>query len=229
LNNCNGTVTWQQGTSSTGPWTTISEGNSVQNTTDLFATTYWQAIISGPPNGTCPPITSNVVVVNVRPPPTVPVVQTPPTACFGGNATLTTTPPPPGITYVWYHDDLPIGCGGGATCTFPAEPGNYWVEASSVCETVQSNIVTLPVDIITVAIAAPCCGTGAPITLSATVTSTLSSSFTYAWYQNPGGTPVGTGPSITVTPQNTPNYCVKVSSQTTGCSATACTTVTTCP
>lgn len=232
LSNCSGYVTWQESTTgASGPWTTISAGNSVQNTTDLFATTYWQAIISGPPGTTCPPITSNVIVINIKPTPVAPVVQTPPTACFGANATLSATvPAQSGVTYQWYHDDLPIaGCGplpNLQSCTFPAEPGNYWVEASNGCETVQSNFVVLPVDILTVAISAPCCGTGVPVTLSATATSSLSSAITFTWYQ--GTTQIGSGPTITLTPQSSPNICVKATSQT-GCTATACTTITTCP
>jgi len=235
LSNCSGIVTWQQSLSGPGgPWTTISAGNSVQNTTDLFVATWWRAIISGPPGGTCPPITSNVVVINVMTPPATPVVATPAPVCFGGSATLSSNLPPLplGWTYQWYHDDLPIAaCNNQPTCTFaPAEPGNYWVEVSNGCQTVQSNFVILPVDIVTVQINAPCCGNHTPLTLSATANSSLSGAITnpnsFVWSVN--GVPIGGGTSITVNPTTTTTYCVTVTSPN-GCTAQSCTTVTVCP
>jgi hypothetical protein len=165
-------------------------------------------------------------------PPAVPVVLQPAPVCFGATATLTTTTPPPtGVTYNWYQDDLLIGsCGSNQTCTFPAQPGSYWVEATNGCQTVRSNAVVLPVDTVTVQIQAPCCGTGGPVTLSATGTSTLSGTITtpgsYVWTLN--GSVIGSGQSITVNPATTTTYCVKVTSPT-GCTAQSCSTITVCP
>lgn len=234
LSNCSGIVTWEQGPSPTGPWTYVSSGNSVQNTTDLFQPSYWHAVISGPPGGTCPPITTNVVFIDVMTPPAVPVVATPVPVCFGGTATLSSNLPPlpANWTYVWYHDDLTIvACNNQPTCTFaPAEPGNYWVEVSNGCQTVQSNFVTLPVDVVTIQLQAPCCGFHTPLTLSAAANSSLSGAITnpgsYAWTVNGG--PVGSGQNLTVNPTTTTTYCVTVTSPN-GCTAQSCTTVTVCP
>jgi hypothetical protein len=234
VSSCTGYVSWYQSpTGLPGSWgAAVSAGNMVQNTTDLFATTFWQAVISGPPGSgsTCPPITTNTVAVNMMTPPAAPVVATPGPACLGSNVTLTTSLPPAGVTYQWYHDDLPISCGGGATCTFPAEPGTYWVEASNGCQTVQSNFVTLPVEEITIKLVAPCCRTTGPVTLSATATSSLTGPIPagyFTWYQ--GTTVVGTGTSITVNPNVTSVYCVSVKSPTVSCAVQACTTITVCP
>jgi hypothetical protein len=235
LSSCTGYVTWQQSTTGPGgPWTTVSAGNNVQNTTDLFAPTYWQAVISALPGSgsVCPPIQSNVISIGLMTPPAAPVVTGPAAACFGSNMTLTTSPPPAGVTYTWYHDDLPV-CSGGATCTVPAEPGNYWVEASNGCQTTQSNFLTVPIEEIKINLQAPCCKTTGPVTLSATATSSLTGavgSGQFTWYQNGTPIPGSSGQSsITVNPSATSEYCVEVKSPTLSCSFKACTTVTVCP
>jgi hypothetical protein len=241
VNNCSGIVTWQQGATNAGPWTTISSGNSVQNTTDLFTTTYWRALISGPPGGTCPQIISNVITINVQVPPPIPIVTAPAPVCFGGSATLTSNlgplPTGTGWAYQWYHDDLPIpACNNLPNCNVaPAEPGNYWVEVTNLngCQTVQSNFVVLPVDVITVAMNAPCCGMGGQVTLSATANSSLFGTITnqalFTWFA--GGVQIATGTNqINVTPSTTTTYCVTVlSPNTASCAAQTCATVTVCP
>lgn len=229
LSGCSGIINWQMSLNNT-TWTTIgSIGNTIQNTTDLNPpplSTFWQAVVSSP-LGICPAITAGPIQINIKQPPAAPVVPQPAPICFGATATLNITPQA-GVTYQWYHDGIALPCT-GPSCPV-SQPGNYWVEASNGCEMVRSNLVTLPVNLITIKFGpTPCCGLGGSVTLSASADSSLTGPITnpgsYTWTQ--GGTTIGTGTSVTVSPQNTTTYCVTVVGPG-GCQRQACTTITIC-
>jgi PKD repeat protein len=152
---------------------------------------------------------SNSVSVTVTPLPTTPIVTPagPLSICSNGSATLTVSNPCSGCTFDWT---------GGSTGTSVAfnTAGTYSATATNSCGTsAASNAVTLNV---TQQPNNPTSANASPGTLCAgnsstlTVNGTLVTGATWHWYTGScGGTAVGTGSSISVTPGTTTQYYVR--------------------
>ncbi len=101
LTGSSGSIQWQSGPTSTGPWTNISGATTATFTTGaLIANTCFQAVVTS----CVPPIvTSNVVCVTVSPPAMLSPSSTS-VSCIGGNngsATVTVSGGGPIYTYLW--------------------------------------------------------------------------------------------------------------------------------
>ena len=168
-------------------------------------------------NGTCFSSCVNAIVsVATTPNNPVSASGTSP-ICSGINSTLQVNGTlSAGATWHWY-----IGsCGGTATGTgssiivSPSSISTYYVRAEnggcfSNCSSVIVNVNPIP-SAPSSANASPSflCSAGASSTL--TVTGTLSAGATWHWYSGScGGTPAGTGVSISVSPTSTTNYFIR--------------------
>lgn len=115
-----GTIQWQSGPTSTGPWTNIAGGTTANYTVNgVSSNTCFKAVVSG--CGT--PVNSNVICVTVTPPATV-NANIDQTVCAGGSITLSGS------------------IGGGATSsTWTAGSGTF-SNASSLTSTYTPSITT---------------------------------------------------------------------------------------
>ncbi|MBI2968017.1 MAG: gliding motility-associated C-terminal domain-containing protein [Bacteroidetes bacterium] len=151
------------------------------------------------------------------------------TVCSGTNVTLNQTGGSlgTGATYNWYTGS----CGGtfiGSGASIVVTPGSttqYWVRAQGTCNTTACASVTITVNTVSTApssiTAAPgttvCSGTNVTLTQQGGV---LGSGAVYNWYTGScGGTFIGSGNSIVVTPASTTTYYVRAQGtcNTTGC------------
>ncbi len=156
----------------------------------------------------------------------------PATICSGGSSTLTATLSATGVTGtpVWYT----ASCGGtkvGSGTSISVSPTNtttYYVRdeingscgTATTCATVVVTVAAL--NTISTVSAASTIAAGASSSLSATL-STGGTNGTITWYTGScGGTVVGTGSPLSVSPTNTTTY--YVGDVSTGCTSTACTT-----
>ncbi|SHG74920.1 hypothetical protein SAMN05443549_106116 [Flavobacterium fluvii] len=173
---------------------------------------------------------------------TQPVI--PATTCSGtGTQTLSVVATGTGLTYSWRKNGVVVSNGGvingqGTTTLTLTNPvvtdaGSYNVVVSGSCSpAVTSNAVTVSVNSISVAptgitgTTTICNGSSITLTLSGGSKGTVA---TAQWFSGScGGTAVGTGDNITVSPTSTTTYYVRYSGV---CSTTACasTTVTVTP
>jgi hypothetical protein len=196
-------------------------------------TQYWAQI----KNGTC---IANTTTTTVRV--CIPTITTQPAGLMinsGQSTTLTVAANTPGLTYQWYvgtsgTTTSPVSGATSASFTTPAltTATSYWVRVTGTCgQSVDSNTAT--VTICQAPTAVGISGTqaitqGQSTTLTATSTGT---SIAYQWYVGASGdtsTPIYAGAqSITVSPQNTANYWVRVTG-TCGTRDSATVTVTVC-
>lgn len=132
-----GTIQWQSGPTSVGPWTNIvGATTSPYVTSALFANTCFQAIVTG-----CSSATSNVVCITINPGPSSTQAVTN-LSCNGVcNGVGTITPNPAGAyTYAWSPNV-------GSTATVSALcAGTYSVTATDIggCFTTQTITITQP-------------------------------------------------------------------------------------
>ena len=190
------TIQWQYQVNCNGPWIWATSGviSTVQNTNELFGTSYpgvfpptatpcdpnkicWRAIVTSP-TGICGPTTVGPLTIDVFVPPTAPTITPGPIVkCFGQPVMLTSSTPACGtlpLTYQWYLNGLPVATGQ----TIPAtDPGNYFVVVTNKnnCTSAQSSNTVTVMDCITkVVIQGPCtCSAGTSITLTANASSML--------------------------------------------------------
>ena len=149
--------------------------------------------------------------------------------CPGDTTQLTVTGPVlnPGYTWVWYTGACgAVPAGVGTTLdVFPTITTTYYVRAVGTCG--QTNCVSVTVDVLDAAIMANgitadnnyfCTGDSAVLALYG---GTLVAGAGWVWYENScGGTPIGTGTTITVSPATNTAYFVRAEGGT--CGNTAC-------
>lgn len=184
--------------------------------TPSVTTQYWVQIQNGPCTFRTASATVNVCIPAITQPPASIMINP------GASTTLSVTANTPGLTYQWYVGNSgtttsPIAGATGSTVTVsPSTATNYWVRVTGSC-TQGVNSVTA-----TVTICAPPVINGFSPTQSIIRNNSTScfvtaagTNLTYQWYVGTSGTtttPIsgGTGPSVSVTPQNTTNYWVRV-------------------
>ncbi|MCC7303614.1 MAG: gliding motility-associated C-terminal domain-containing protein [Bacteroidia bacterium] len=129
-----GTIQWQSGPTSTGPWTNIPSATTTPYVTGpLMTSTCFQAVVTG-----CGSVVSNPVCVTVSPPPSSTQSQTN-ILCNGqctGTATVNASGGPP-FTYVW----TPSG-GNGPTATGLCA-GNYTVTITNSTNCTSTAVFTI--------------------------------------------------------------------------------------
>ena len=149
--------------------------------------------------------------------------------CPGDTTQLSVTGPVlnPGYTWVWYTGACgAVPAGVGTTLdVFPTITTTYYVRAVGTCG--QTNCVSVTVDVLDAAIMANgitadnnyfCTGDSAVLELYG---GTLVAGAGWVWYKNScGGTPIGTGTTITVSPATNTAYFVRAEGGT--CGNTAC-------
>lgn len=149
--------------------------------------------------------------------------------CPGDTTQLSVTGPVlnPGYTWVWYTGACgAVPAGVGTTLdVFPTITTTYYVRAVGTCG--QTNCVSVTVDVLDAAIMANgitadnnyfCTGDSAVLELYG---GTLVTGAGWVWYENScGGTPIGTGTIITVSPATNTAYFVRAEGGT--CGNTAC-------
>lgn len=143
--------------------------------------------------------------------------------------------------YQWYagasgntSSAVPNGTGSTLNVTIPPVTTSYWVRVRNSCSTVDSATATvnvmIPATIATQPVSPPPVFAGDSTQLSVAAEG---GSPSYQWYTGNSGNqtspvPNGTGPSLTVSPQTTTSYWVKVSNQC-AIANSATVTVTVCP
>ena len=149
--------------------------------------------------------------------------------CPGDTTQLSVTGPvlDPGYTWVWYTGACgAVPAGVGTTLNvFPTITTTYYVRAVGTCG--ETNCVSVTVDVLDAAIMASgitadnnyfCTGDSAVLELYG---GTLVAGAGWVWYENScGGTPIGTGTTITVSPATNTAYFVRAEGGT--CGNTAC-------
>jgi hypothetical protein len=199
----------------------------------LVTTPYWYRV----QNGAC---TSNSGTITIRV--CIPTITTQPASRMispGEQTTLTVAADTPGLTYQWYLGTTgvmtsPIAGATGASLTVsPSSATNYWVRVIGSCNrSVDSNTATITV------CSPPSTpqvspgvwiARGSSWTLGVTVTGT---NLTYQWYSGASGntaSPItgATSQNVTVSPQNTTSYWVRVTG-TCGTRDSAASTISVC-
>ncbi|MCK5028044.1 MAG: gliding motility-associated C-terminal domain-containing protein [Bacteroidales bacterium] len=136
-----------------------------------------------------------------------------------------------GATAEWYSDDLftvPVGSGQDLTIPTPAATTTYYVRFEGDCNntTAVSILVTIKTlssapTVINSSNANFCPGNSTDLTVQG---GSLGTGATWEWYSGScGGTPVGTGAGITVSPAVTTTYYVRAEGD---CNTTACANIT---
>ena len=212
-------ATWKWYSGSCGG-TPVGTGTSI-SVSPLSTTIYFARSETGTCSSSC--ISTTVSVATIPADPVSASGVTP--ICAGSNSTLQVSGTlSPGATWRWYSGS----CGGttagtGASINVsPASTVTYFVRAEngscfSNCTSTSVTVNSTP--------AAPISGNASPAFLCSAgsstllVTGTLSPGATWQWYTvSCGGTPAGTGASISVTPLSTTNYFVRSENGT--CSST---------
>lgn len=159
------------------------------------------------------------------------------TICSGAGVTLSTTPVNVcnggSVNYQWYKDGNPI-VGQTGTSIYATQSGSYYVQfnysGSSCCS--SPSIQSASVNVVTSSSStAPSSASANPPAVNSGQASTLTVNggslgvnSDWVWYSGScGGTPIGTGNSITVNPTTTTNYYVRGEG---GCNTTSCVAVT---
>lgn len=206
----------------------VGTGNSI-SATPTATTTYF---VRG--EGTCGNSLCEFITINVGagvPTPSA-ITIAPNNICPGASTNLTVTGAvlPAGYTYVWYTGAcgaVPVGVGTTISVS-PNATETYYVSAVGTCGVTPcaSNMVTvLPGNIAPVGITASnnnfCKGQSAVLTVNG---GSLLTGSQWTWYTNScGGTPIGTGNSITVVPANSTTYYVRGEGG--ACGSTVCASV----
>jgi gliding motility-associated-like protein len=216
---------WYSGSCGGGP---VGTGNSI-SVTPTATTTYF---VRG--EGTCGNSACESITINVGagvPTPTGITITTN-NICPGASTNLTVVGAvlPAGYTYVWYTgacSAVPVGVGTTISVS-PNATETYYVSAVGTCGATPcaSNTVTvLPGNIAPVSITASnnnfCKGQSTVLTVNG---GSLLAGSQWTWYANScGGTAIGTGNSITVTPANSATYYVRGEGG--ACGSTVCASV----
>jgi gliding motility-associated-like protein len=213
---------WYQGSCGGGP---VGSGNSI-SVSPSATTTYFVRGEGTCGNSACVSVTINVGAGIPDPTSALASVNN---ICPGTNVDLTVVGVvlPAGYTYVWYTGAcgaVPIGVGTLISVT-PNATETYYVAAVGTCGTTACASVTVTVQ--TGSIAADgvlasannfCKGASTNLSVDG---GTLVAGAQWVWYENScGGTSIGTGTTITVTPTNSTSYYVRAEGG--ACGNTAC-------
>jgi len=213
---------WYQGSCGTGP---VGTGNSI-SVSPTGTTTYFVRGEGTCGNSMCVDVTINVGAGVADPTAAIASVNN---ICPGDATDLTVVGAvlPAGYTYVWYTGAcgaVPVGVGTTLTVN-PTVTETYYVRAVGTCgETACADVTVTVVDgsIPAVGILASnnnfCLGESTNLTVDG---GSLSVGAQWTWYENScGGIQVGTGTSITVTPNNSTSFYVRAEGGT--CGNTVC-------
>lgn len=218
-----------------GPWTDIPGANSASYDPPVLTNTRCYRRVGSSCNA--PDVISNTVTITVEQPSSITAVSASPTSlCGGGSADLTVT----GTLGTGAQWEVYSGsCGGTLEATSSSSPisvtpsatTNYFVlgTATSQCPATACFPVTVTVNAastgpasINASATSICSGTA--VTLDQ-VGGVLGTGATFEWYSaSCGGTSVGTGSSISVSPTTTTTYFVRAESA--GCGNTTCAQIT---
>ena len=215
---------WHSG-SCNGP--VVGTGSSI-SVSPTSTTTYYVAAEGTCNTTSCASVTVTVISISTAP---ASATAAPTIICAGSSITLTQNGGTlgAGAVYNWYSGS----CGGslvgtGPTITLsPTSTTTYFVRAQGICNTTSCASVTVTVNTPSVAPTAatanpnPICS--GPTTLTQ-VGGSLGTGATYMWYSGScGGSLVGTGPAVNVSPTVTTTYFVMAQGT---CNTTACASVT---
>ncbi len=190
--------------------TAVGTGASVSVTTSTN-TTYYVRAETGTCFSNC--VSTNVAVTTGPAAPTSASASSP--ICAGTGSTLQVNGTlSPGATWQWYTGSCGMfPAGTGATLLVsPATTTTYYVRAengtcNSACVTTSVTVTPVPNNPTSATGSTPVCTGG---TSALHVNGTLSSGATWHWYSTScGGTPVGTGANLSVTPASNTTYYVR--------------------
>jgi gliding motility-associated-like protein len=221
-----GTFEWYTGSCGGAP---VGSGASI-NVSPVVNTDYFVRAEDACGNTTCATITITVETPSTDP---TSAVAATPTFCLGGNTNLTVAGGTigTGAGYVWYQG----GCGSGAPVgtgttinVTPTATTTYFVRLEGSCNNTNCQTVTVTVDQPstdpTAALASAtniCPGQSSILTVTG---GSLGTGANWEWYEGScGGTPVGSGTSISVSPTSTTTYFVRAEGT---CNNTNCAFVT---
>jgi gliding motility-associated-like protein len=202
---------WYSGGCGGGP---VGTGNSI-SVTPSATTTYFVRGEGACGNSDCASITVDVGA-GVPNPTGITIAQN--NICPGESTTLTVVGAtlPPDYTYVWYTgacSAVPVGVGTTITVS-PVATETYYVAAVGTCGATSCSSNTLTVqegNIAPVSVSASqnnfCKGQSTTLTVNG---GSLLPASQWVWYANScGGTPIGSGPTLTVSPANSSTYYVR--------------------
>ncbi|MBG16632.1 MAG: hypothetical protein CL853_09810 [Crocinitomicaceae bacterium] len=206
-------ATWQWYSNTCGG-TGLGSGNSI-SVSPTTTTTYYVRAEGTCGNTTCESITITVGA-GVSPPTSAQCTNN--NICPGETTDISVIGPtlPAGYTYVWYTGAcgaVPFGVGTNLQVS-PTTTTTYYVNAVGTCGATSCEQVTvtvqngsIPATGITSSSNNFCSGESTTLTVDGGL---LSSGANWTWYQNScGGTLLGTGNSISVTPQSSTSYYVR--------------------
>lgn len=218
LNGYSGSIQWQSGPASNGPWTAIPGGTTSPYTYTVNSTTYFNAIVSN----NCGTATSPAVGVTVLPTPTLTITPNNPSICAGQSVVLNASG---GVTYTWTPATFLSSTTGASVTASPTVTTVYTVSSTvGVCtgtRTVQVTVNPNPTPVVTPTSPSICfgdsitltCGPGPYSSVTWSNSSTLSS---------------GSGDIVNAGPSTTQSY-VATATNSFGCTGTAPVTVTVNP
>ena len=216
---------WYSGSCGTGP---IGSGNSI-SVSPSATTTYYVRGEGTCGNSACANIT---ITIGAGVPDPTGASFSANNICPGESTTLSVNGPtlPAGYSWVWYTSAcgaLPVGAGDQITVS-PNATETYYVRAVGTCGETNCASVTVTVqvgDIAPTGVTASnngfCVGEQTTLTVQG---GSLVAGSDWVWYENScGGTSVGTGSSVTVSPDNSATYFVRAEGGT--CGATSCASI----
>ena len=215
-------------------WSSVPAGGPYPNSQTIsvcptVTTTYTVDVL-----GVCGAVTSSSFTVNVNTNSTAPtsITATPNPICSGNSTTLTVNGGSlgTGATWNWYTGSCGgtlVGTGSSISVS-PSTTTTYFVRAEGTCNTTTCATVTVTVNNSSVAptgaTATPnpiCAGSSTTLTVNG---GSLGTSANWQWYTGScGGTSVGSGSTITVSPGTTTTYFVRAEG---ACNNTTCQSVT---
>jgi gliding motility-associated-like protein len=213
---------WYSGACGSGP---VGTGNSI-SVSPTATTTYFVRGEGTCGNSSCVDVTINVGAGVADP---TAAIASNNNICPGNSLDLTVVGValPAGYSYVWYTgacSAVPVGVGNTISVS-PNSTETYYVSAIGTCGATACADVT--VSVLPGSIAADgilssdnnfCAGNSTNLTVDG---GSLVAGAQWVWYQNScGGTPIGTGTSITVQPSNSSTYYVRAEGG--ACGNTAC-------
>lgn len=220
-----GGATWNWYSGSCGG-TLVGTGTSITVTPAVTTTYYVRA------QGICNTTVCVSTTINVNTASTAPTAITGTnTICTGGTTTLTVTGGAlgTGASYQWYSGSCggaSVGSGTSITVS-PAVTTTYYVRAEGLCATTACVSRTVTVETlstapgsITASLTTVCAGTATTLSVNG---GSLGTGAVWNWYSGScGGTLVGTGSSINVSPNSNTTYYVRAQGN---CNTTACASI----
>jgi gliding motility-associated-like protein len=221
-------ATWEWYENSCGTGNYLGSGNSI-TVSPFLTTSYFVRAESTCGNTSCASVIVSVVP-SIPGPSSATVIND--NICPGDTAQVFVTGAvlPAGYTWVWYTGAcgaIPVGIGDTISVT-PNASTTYYVRATGTCG--NTNCTSATVTVLPGSVAATgvlfdnnnfCPGESATLTIDG---GSLVAGAQWIWYENGcGGTSIGTGNSLTVTPSSTTSYYMRAEGGT--CGNTACANV----